>query len=227
MRIPAAIVIAIWLATPARAAGVAPARPAPPAALAGVQATFKLPMLAPLPRVLRAGDVIDLAWSGVPDDARELEVLLSVDGGATFPLRITTEMDVRRGHASWRVPNLPVESARLRLRIGTPAGELVAAPGGCFRIVADPRVPLDLDLLHEGAWWAGPRDLTPLGIALDATPALGALDPLMLAADAPPRGACGTPRAFLARAIAATTPAPPFLPVTTHTCRPGTVPLRI
>src|SRR5262245_32960283 len=113
MRFLAALFIAILPAAPVRAAVLPPALPA-----------AALPALAPVPRVLHDGDVVTLAWSGVPDGAREVEVLLSVDGGAHFPLRVTAELDVHRGRAMWRVPNLPAESARLRLRFGTLEGEV-------------------------------------------------------------------------------------------------------
>src|SRR5439155_12272878 len=189
-------------------------------------ATGAVPALAPLPRVVRAGDVVALAWSGVPDDAREIEVLLSVDDGAHFPLRVTAELDVRGGRALWRVPNLPVESARLRLRFGTAAGEVEAAPGECFRIVADPRLPLDLDLLHEGSWWAGPRDRAPLHATLDAVPVLQPLDASTNAVEAPPRTACGTPSTFRTRLSAAIPPVSSTPRATMLARGPEVVPLR-
>jgi len=57
---------------------------------------------------------VDLAWC-------ELELYLSVDGGATFPLRITPSLDPRATFFYWTVPNIPTREAVLDIRFGCEA----------------------------------------------------------------------------------------------------------
>jgi hypothetical protein len=90
---------------------------------------------------VRAGQTVVLAWGNLPPTAREVEVLLSVDGGERFSLRATAEVDRARGHVRWRVPNLPTAHARLRLRWGDGASETLAPPTAEFRILANPSAP--------------------------------------------------------------------------------------
>jgi len=54
---------------------------------------------------------IDLSWC-------ELELYLSVDGGATFPFRITPQLDPRAAFFYWTVPNMPTAAAVLDIRFG-------------------------------------------------------------------------------------------------------------
>ena len=54
---------------------------------------------------------IDLSWC-------ELELYLSIDGGATFPFRITPQLDPRAAFFYWTVPNMPTTAAVLDIRFG-------------------------------------------------------------------------------------------------------------
>lgn len=54
---------------------------------------------------------VDLSWC-------ELELYLSVDGGATFPFRITPQLDPRAAFFYWTVPNMPTNAAVLDIRFG-------------------------------------------------------------------------------------------------------------
>jgi hypothetical protein len=54
---------------------------------------------------------VDLAWC-------ELELYLSVDGGASFPFRITPQLDPRATFFYWTVPNIPTTKAVLDVRFG-------------------------------------------------------------------------------------------------------------
>jgi hypothetical protein len=60
---------------------------------------------------------IDLSWC-------ELELYLSVDGGATFPFRITPQLDPRAAFFYWTVPNMPTATAVLDIRFGCAAHKL-------------------------------------------------------------------------------------------------------
>jgi hypothetical protein len=57
---------------------------------------------------------LDLSWC-------ELEVYLSLDGGNTFPFRITPQLDPRASFFYWTVPNLPTNTAVLDIRFGCEA----------------------------------------------------------------------------------------------------------
>jgi hypothetical protein len=104
---------------------------------------------------VRAGQVVEVRWAGLPSDAQEAELLLSLDGGRHFAIRVSGEVDPREGRVRFRVPNLPAESAMVRLRYGNAAEEHVSAPGAPFRIEADASRPLERRQIHEGLWWTG------------------------------------------------------------------------
>jgi len=70
---------------------------------------------------LRSGAVILVEWpAGVlaGEDADEMELLLSLDGGARFDVRVSGEIDLDATRLQWRVPALPTRHARLALRTG-------------------------------------------------------------------------------------------------------------
>jgi hypothetical protein len=54
---------------------------------------------------------VDYSWC-------ELELYLSVDGGTTFPFRITPQLDPRATFFYWIVPNTPTNAAVLDIRFG-------------------------------------------------------------------------------------------------------------
>src|SRR5438046_691846 len=56
-------------------------------------------------RELRAGEVLELRWSELPARVEEMEILLSVDGGRRYGLRVSPECDPLTGCFRWRVPN--------------------------------------------------------------------------------------------------------------------------
>src|ERR1700712_2541253 len=72
---------------------------------------------------LAAGSEAELAWtpgagfSRLPD-AEEWEAFLSLDGGATYPVRITPHLDQDLRRVRWQVPPIPAADARLLLRFG-------------------------------------------------------------------------------------------------------------
>ena len=104
---------------------------------------------------LRAGDVVELRWSALPDDIEEFEILLSLDDGREFGLRVTPELEAGERHYRWRVPNLAAAAARLRMRMGNGHEERLARPSQPFRILADPEHPVEREQCHEGLWWSG------------------------------------------------------------------------
>ncbi|MEA2692123.1 MAG: hypothetical protein QOJ16_1510 [Acidobacteriota bacterium] len=73
--------------------------------------------------VLAAGSTASLEWTPLdalarPERWEEWEAFLSLDGGATYPVRITPHLDRELRRVTWKVPSLPTRNARLLLRVG-------------------------------------------------------------------------------------------------------------
>lgn len=85
---------------------------------------------------LRAGDEVTVRWSGAPK-AREMELLLSVDGGRHFSVRLTRELPGDATSYLWRVPRLPSAGARLALRAEVGAREVEVGTTAPFTITAE------------------------------------------------------------------------------------------
>jgi len=107
-----------------------------------------------------AGQIVELAWSGLPAGTEEMEILLSLDDGRSFPIRVTPELDARERRYRWRVPNLSAARARLRMRLGRGRAEIETAPTPPFRIAGAVARSGPRALFHEGAFWTG---LEPIG----------------------------------------------------------------
>ena len=106
-------------------------------------------LLAPAAEVAwTAGGEIDLAWEplgGALDaDAEEWEAFLSLDGGHSWPVRLTPHLAIDRRRIRVRVPDLPTEDARLLFRIGDEREERAALLPEHFRIVREDTVPRDV-----------------------------------------------------------------------------------
>ncbi len=167
-------------------------------------------------RDVRVGETVELAWPGLPRAAREVEILLSVDGGARFSLRASAEVDVARGRVLWRVPALPTAHARLRLRWGDGKSENLAPPTPEFWI-RDDAPARDAAL----APW-DEDDPSTLGRFAPGTPDMRSDRPTVSAGDdalpgvpGPDAPACATPpaRAALPLTLRSTRPpAPPASP---------------
>lgn len=100
-------------------------------------------LLAPQPgEVLVAGSQAELAWepAGRLKDVEEWEAFLSLDGGRTYPVRITPHLDQDLRHVRWRVPGLPTSDARLLLRLGDEHRETAVELPHRFSIVRAPGV---------------------------------------------------------------------------------------
>jgi hypothetical protein len=108
-----------------------------------------------VPAVVTAGQSVELRWSALPADAEELEIVLSLDGGRSYHVRVSPELDAREGGYRWRVPDLPAARARLMLRMGGEAGERVGALSREFRIEHAEGVPRPGPGFHEGHFWTG------------------------------------------------------------------------
>jgi len=108
---------------------------------------------------IEAGAQHDVTWTlESPAALRpfdEMELMLSLDGGATYPLRVTGSIDPVDRHRAWRVPALPTEHARLILRAGddeAPGSERVVLVSDEFVIASPPSLPLEELFDVRGEW---------------------------------------------------------------------------
>ena len=110
--------------------------------------------------VLRAGERLEIRWSVPATSVDELEILLSIDGGRRFPLRVSPELDARAGRYLWRVPNLSSAEARMRLRYHRDGREIDGAPSAPFTLIASQESgrPGSVALEGESDTHAGKRD---------------------------------------------------------------------
>jgi hypothetical protein len=77
------------------------------------------------------------------DDEDEGELVLSLDGGATFVLRVSPEHDLS-ARLTFQVPNLPSAAARLALRVGADGrDERIVAVSEPFVIAESREAPLE------------------------------------------------------------------------------------
>src|SRR5687768_2385723 len=69
---------------------------------------------------LIAGSAVTIEWEelALPEHTVEWEAFLSLDGGRTWPLRITPHLNISIRRFIFRVPDLPTREARLMLRFG-------------------------------------------------------------------------------------------------------------
>ena len=123
---------------------------------------------------LEPGESIEVSWTLDRHQASafdEMELVLSLDGGRTFPLRLTRDLSPGSGRVTWRVPALPAGKARLALRGGSdgePDSETLAAVSDAFEIV--PRAGLDLEQLFpsRGEWRTRESATSPSAPVADA-----------------------------------------------------------
>jgi len=184
--------------------------------------------LAPLPSELRAGETIALRWSALPAGAEELEILLSLDDGRTWRVRVSPELDAGGERYVWRVPDLPAARARLRVRFGRRSAEIACEPTAPFRIVGDAAGIRDRTGDERFAEDPSPRPLRGGGMSAAlaggapqvqierGAAAVVAITPSAAALDAPRGRSMSTPRAPAPAPLKTLIPSeisPPFVPL--------------
>lgn len=90
---------------------------------------------------LVAGSMADLEWAPLAElDRRveEWEAFLSLDGGATYPVRITPHLDQDVRRIRWQVPPFPAQDVRILLRFGDERRETPVELPARFSIAASP-----------------------------------------------------------------------------------------
>lgn len=175
---------------------------------------------------LVAGSVVTVRWDGVPGEAHELEILLSMDGGRSLA-RLGEEVDGGTTSLSFTVPNLPAARAVLLLRYGVKGkGETIGGASAPFAIVPAPGVPFAALAYKRGELWVSPEtpgvpldgascdtgggSMSPLPAGLDiweddASPQMPALGP---ASEPPTSSARSRPRAPVRAPASRESPAP-------------------
>lgn len=72
---------------------------------------------------LHAGDELVIRWEDPSPPGREWEAFLSLDGGHTYPLRLTPHLSSEIRTYAWEAPELAAADARIRLRFGDERSE--------------------------------------------------------------------------------------------------------
>lgn len=143
---------------------------------------------------LLPGSVIEASWDSEEtlEGTDEGELVLSLDGGRTFPIRVTAEIEPGDRRAEWRVPALPTAHARLAIRFGRedePDAERIANVSPEFEILADAASPEERIFRVGGEWRTrealAPRERRIPVSALAPPSALAALCEPDESADAP------------------------------------------
>lgn len=115
---------------------------------------------------IASGESVVVRWSAI-DDVEEMELMLSVDGGRSFPLRVSPELEGRDRRYVWRVPHVGARDARLRLRARIRGREVDGPPSASFAITLDPTRPAHPWFFTTSAGWTvpQPRSLDRCGLA--------------------------------------------------------------
>jgi hypothetical protein len=131
----------------------------------------------------RPDELIPLSWTldrAEMDRRDEMELVLSLDDGVSFPVRVVARLDAADGGTRWRVPSLPTEHARLALRAGRDGEgdtEELVAVSDSFAIAAS-RFDAPEELFAVAEEWRT-RD------ALEGAPTRSAADGVASEQDAP------------------------------------------
>lgn len=127
-------------------------------------------------QVLRAGEWAEVAWTPLPPAVEEFELLLSLDDGASFAVRLTPQLDPAIGGYRWLVPNFPSRRARIQLRVGIDHYEIERPAGEAFEILGETARPLSGLRWLDGEWWstsipwpAPPLEHLPVRVDLPAS----------------------------------------------------------
>lgn len=96
---------------------------APPALASSAPRPRRPPVSVDVPETLTGGTLAPLEWRETRDFAlfgpvEEWEAFLSLDGGRSYPMRVTPHLDVDLHRFLWRVPEVASNDARLLLRFG-------------------------------------------------------------------------------------------------------------
>ena len=100
-------------------------------------------LILPGSQTLQPGQVIVLEWTSV-QEVEELEILLSLDGGRTYPIWISPELAPGDRRFVWHVPLGLGPSVRMRIRYNRGGREIEGAPTASLAVSEAQAQPLGL-----------------------------------------------------------------------------------
>jgi len=117
---------------------------------------------------LAPGSLVTVQWrsaceSDLPAGFDEAELVLSLDGGLTYPIRVSGELDPCESTVTWRVPALASGSVRLALRAGDDGGwssEQILGLSDAFQILPDADGRVEALVPRSGEWGVAPEPAT-------------------------------------------------------------------
>lgn len=104
---------------------------------------------------VRPGQWIDLRWTDA-DDVRELEILLSDDGGRSYRVCVSPQLSPHDRRFRWQVPPTAKGSLHLRIRFNRNGSEIEGPPSSPVHVLAECGQ-------EDGAPWALPATELPGG----------------------------------------------------------------
>jgi hypothetical protein len=170
---------------------------------------------------VEAGRTIGVEWATGSLSTLEFdesELVLSLDGGASFPLRVTRRIAPEIHGLTWQVPALPTRRARLALRTGSGAwaeSETVGVVSDEFSIEVTSASPLEEVFFTAGEWRTRDALERPEGCPTDPGMLGGSQEERVIPAPARPVVAESRPKPAFER------PGSPLVPVSV---RPQTPP---
>ncbi len=118
---------------------------------------------------LAPGAIVEVRWQSLctarTGEVDEAEIVLSLDGGRTFPVRVSPELRPCATRFLWKVPALAAAHARLALRVGSEERsetETIEILSRDFRILAEPDGRVEQLRRRAAEWWtpSPPASLT-------------------------------------------------------------------
>jgi len=114
---------------------------------------------------LAPGSLVEVEWrsaceSDIPPGFNEAEIVLSLDGGLSYPIRVSRELDPCESTVSWRVPALATTSARLAVRMGEEwdgESEEIAVVSDPFTILPDVEGRVEPLIRRSNEWATDPE----------------------------------------------------------------------
>ena len=105
---------------------------------------------------------MEVRWSspcraGEEHEGTEAELVLSLDSGFTYPVRVSSEISPCAARFLWQVPSLSASHARLALRVGDgeddEESEEIALVSEPFTILPDPDGRVEPMYPRASEWW--------------------------------------------------------------------------
>jgi len=115
-------------------------------------------LILPGDHVVRPGEWIELRWSRA-DEISEMEILLSSDGGRSYTVCISPQLDPRQCGFRWRVPETAGD-LRMRIRFNRDGREIEGPPSAPLRVAtgrSGPVQPLGLPPITRAGSSREPR----------------------------------------------------------------------